>query len=71
MNAKLQFPEYACERLNLNRQALYRLIRENVLREPAIVRLGRKIMVNPEGLEAFIASGGAALPGGWRKEADL
>jgi len=36
---------------------------------PGIVRLGRQIRVNPEALERFIDSGGAALPGGWRREA--
>ena len=32
-----------------------------------VVRLGRQIRINPEELNSFIASGGKALPGGWRR----
>jgi len=33
------------------------------------VRVGRRIYVHPEKLAAWIDAGGAALPGGWRREA--
>jgi len=32
------------------------------------VRVGRKLYVHPPDAEAWIAAGGAALPGGWRRE---
>jgi len=34
-----------------------------------VVRLGRQIRVSPDQLEAFMAQGGRALPGGWRRQA--
>jgi putative molybdopterin biosynthesis protein len=42
------------------------LVRQGLL--PA-VRLGRQVRISPERLSAWIASGGEALPGGWRKAA--
>lgn len=33
------------------------------------VRLGRQVRFRVEDIEAFVAQGGATLPGGWRKEA--
>lgn len=32
------------------------------------VRVGRRIYVHPEKVAAFVEAGGAALPGGWRRE---
>lgn len=32
------------------------------------VHLGRQIRFDPDAVEAFIISGGQALPGGWRQE---
>jgi putative molybdopterin biosynthesis protein len=40
------------------------LAREGII---PVVRLGRQIRINPEDLNSFIASGGKALPGGWRR----
>ena len=42
------------------------LARQGVL---PVVRLGRQVRVCPKRLAAFIASGGRALPGGWRRQA--
>jgi excisionase family DNA binding protein len=42
------------------------LARESVI---PVVRLGRQIRVDPIRLQEFIASGGRALPGGWKREA--
>lgn len=33
-----------------------------------IVHIGRRVMVNPDRLEEWIANGGQSFPGGWRKE---
>jgi excisionase family DNA binding protein len=40
------------------------LARQGVL---PVVRLGRQIRVSPDDLNQFIANGGKALPGGWRR----
>jgi len=45
----------------------YVQIREDRL--PGVVRIGRKILVREDSLFAWLESGGAALPGGWRKAA--
>jgi excisionase family DNA binding protein len=42
------------------------LARENVI---PVVRLGPQIRVDPNALERFIADGGKALPGGWKRTA--
>lgn len=34
------------------------------------VRVGRQLRFDPEAIEAWIAEGGQALPGGWRREAE-
>jgi excisionase family DNA binding protein len=65
---QLQPIAYACQRLNERPQRVYSLIRDGVIPHGVIVRLGRHIRINPEKLEEFIASGGQALPRGWRKE---
>jgi excisionase family DNA binding protein len=33
-----------------------------------VIRLGRQVRVCPDQLEAFMAQGGRALPGGWRRQ---
>lgn len=43
------------------------LARQNIL---PVVRLGRQKFVDPDALEAFIAGGGRALPGDWRRHAE-
>jgi excisionase family DNA binding protein len=35
-----------------------------------VVRLGRQVRIDPQQLELFIAQGGKALPGGWRRTQD-
>lgn len=34
------------------------------------VRVGRQLRFDPEAIEDWIAEGGQALPGGWRREAE-
>jgi excisionase family DNA binding protein len=41
------------------------LARSNIL---PVVRLGRQVRVDQRALDAFIAGGGKALPGGWRRD---
>jgi excisionase family DNA binding protein len=51
--------------LRVSTGRVYELVRLGIL--PAI-HLGRQIRIDHERLEAFINSGGQALPGGWRSE---
>lgn len=45
--------------------AIYRLIREGLI---PTFRLGRRVFIDLPAWQAFRASGGKALPGGWRRE---
>ena len=51
--------------LPVSYQRLAELARRGIL---PTVRLGRQIFVDPARLAEFIAAGGKALPGGWRRE---
>jgi hypothetical protein len=62
----LQPVDYACRRLNEKPQRIYNLIRDEIFPPGVVVRLGRRIRINPDKLEEFIANGGQALAGGWR-----
>lgn len=68
MNQKprLQGIEYPVERTGLTEWRIYDLCRRGIFPH---VRLGRQIRFDPEQVEAWIAAGGQALPGGWRQEA--
>lgn len=35
---------------------------------PGAVRIGRRVMFNPDELRRWVAAGGQAFAGGWRKE---
>jgi len=50
-------------------QSLYRAIRERILPAGVAVRIGRRMLINPDKLTEFLDSGGAALPGGWKRAA--
>src|SRR5262249_42642324 len=52
-------------RLHIGPARLYELVRQGLV--PA-VRLGRQVRFDPAAVEAWIARGGRALPGGWRRE---
>ena len=66
----LQPVSHATARLGLrNDHQTYCMIRENLLPAGVVVRLGRRVMLDPTQLESWIAAGGAALPGGWRRDA--
>jgi excisionase family DNA binding protein len=54
------------ERLSVSYGRAAELARLNVI---PVVRLGRQIRVDPIRLQEFIAGGGRALPGGWRRTA--
>lgn len=46
---------------------VYELVRQDVLPH---VRLGRQVRIDPDRLEEWIAAGGQALPGVWRRAAE-
>jgi excisionase family DNA binding protein len=57
--------EVAARRLGVSTWRLHQLAREGIV---PVVRLGRRVMIDPEALEAFIARGGRAFAGGWKRE---
>jgi hypothetical protein len=68
MNQKtLECVEYLAQRLNITEQRAYQVVREGLLPQGVVVRLGRQIRIDPERLENFIRDGGKSLPGGWKK----
>lgn len=52
--------------LNITVPRAYELARLGIL---PVVKLGRQVRVDELKLAAWIEAGGAALPGGWRREA--
>lgn len=65
MSARLREADFAADRLGLTKPQVWKLCRQGIVPH---VRLGRKIMFCPTTLEDWIAAGGQALPGGWRRE---
>lgn len=55
------------DRLDVDTSTVYDLARKQIL--PGTVRVGRSVRFDLDALEAWIAAGGEALPGGWRQEA--
>lgn len=66
MDRKLLRVQEAADRLSISYPRAADLARKGLL---PVVRIGRQVRIDPARLEQFIASGGAALPGGWRREA--
>jgi hypothetical protein len=64
---KLEPLEYLRRIFPISRWQAEQLARTNFFPSGVIVRLGRRVLVNPEKLAEFIAAGGKALPGGWRR----
>ena len=53
------------KRYGISQARWYELARQGICPH---VRLGRQVRFVPEQIEAWIQSGGQALPGGWRQE---
>ena len=49
------------------RQSAWQLARE-ILPLGVVVRIGRRVLINEDRLDAFLEAGGADWPGGWRRE---
>jgi excisionase family DNA binding protein len=58
--------EKAARRCGVPTSTFYEKARRNEI--AGVVRIGRRIMVDPDELNAWIKAGGQALPGGWRRE---
>lgn len=69
MQNKLQTLKWAAEMLNVSTARATAMAREGILPPGVAVRLGRQWRIHPERLAAFIDSGGQALAGGWKREA--
>ena len=67
--SQLKPSKFGSRRLGVTDQRFYDMVRDGIISAPVIVKLGRTVMVNPEELEGWIAAGGTALPGGWRRKA--
>jgi len=65
MKPKLTLKQTA-DILQIKVERAQELAREGIL---PVIRLGRQYRVDPDQLAEFLAAGGRALPGGWRREA--
>lgn len=63
---KLLTVDAIAERLDVPKSTIYEAARQN--RIGGVVRLGRVLRFDPGKFEAWLESGGQALPGGWRQE---
>ena len=63
---RLVAAKVVAERLGITTNRVYELAAQGIL---PCVRLGRQVRFDPEKVEALVASGGQALPGGWRQDA--
>lgn len=64
---KLMTAEAIATRCDMPLSTIYEMARQN--RIGGVVRLGRVLRFDPGKFEAWLESGGEALPGGWRQEA--
>jgi len=65
MSANLLTVAEVAQYLQVTNSRVYELIREGLV--PS-VRLGRQVRVDPRSLQNFCDGGGAALPGGWKRQ---
>ncbi len=65
MLEKLVTAEEIADKLGLRPGHILALAREGIV--PA-VRFGRRVRFSPTAIEHFVAEGGCALDGGWRRE---
>jgi hypothetical protein len=64
---QLQPASYGIRRTGLPHAKFYACVREGIIPAGVIVRFGRSIYIDPDKLEEFLAAGGKAFPGGWRR----
>lgn len=61
----LQDATKTADLLGVTVQRLYDLVKHGVV--PS-VRVGRRVMFDPDAIRDWIKAGGQSLPGGWRRE---
>jgi hypothetical protein len=66
--SKLESIEQSCEHRGIPSRHLRNMIRDGVVPPGVFVRLGRRVFVNPDRLDAWLDAGGGAFPGGWRRK---
>ena len=67
MSTKLLTVSEVAQYLQVTNDRVYELIREGTVQA---VRLGRQVRINPAILQTFVDQGGAALPGGWKRQSE-
>jgi hypothetical protein len=63
----LQPATYGAERLGVDLQRVYALVREGKVPAGVAVHIGRTVKFDAVRLEGWISAGGMKLPGGWRR----
>ena len=56
--------------MDVSEQRAYEMVRVGIIPPGVAVRLGRQVRFAEDELRQWIAAGGQALPGGWRREAE-
>ncbi len=56
------------ELLRVTPARAYAMAREGIFPLGVVVRLGRQVRFNEAALREWVAAGGQALPGGWRRD---
>jgi excisionase family DNA binding protein len=64
----LMTAKQAAQLLRISRSRVYELAQADLL---PVVRLGRTVRFSPAALQAFLAQGGRAWEGGWRRQAPV
>lgn len=57
--------DYPVARTGMSKWQVYEYCRLGIFPH---VRIGKRVLFDPDQIEAWIANGGQALPGGWRRE---
>jgi hypothetical protein len=70
MIEKLEPLRYVSTKIPLSDQQIGALVRENFFPAGVVVRMGRRIFINPQKLDEFLQAGGKPWPGGWKRKAD-
>jgi excisionase family DNA binding protein len=66
MMSSLVTADWVAQRLGEPKHRIYRWARDGVI---PCVHIGRRMKFDREVIEEWIATGGQALPGGWKNEA--
>jgi len=65
---RLKRAEFVAPILDVTTERVYEMSRNGTLPVGVVVRLGRQVRIDEDRLREWIAAGGNALPGGWRRQ---